>query len=227
LHQTLGFRTLVFIVIASLFYALYRYRIKQIGVQHTIRKNIASDLHDDIGSTLNSIKNFTHLAKEASEANEYLRLIEESVKQTAMSLRDIIWVLDDTADTPHELIGRIKKFAFPICTAKNIGLCFEVEVPNKAAKLSKEEKRNLLLIAKEVINNAIKYADCSTIHIAFIFSNKIRKLAIIDNGKGFDLQTIVEGNGLGNIRYRAEQLSYSIAIQSSDKGTVVSLIKEI
>ena len=43
---------------------LYRYRLRQLKKVQIIRNNIASDLHDDIGSTLNSISIYSEVAKQ-------------------------------------------------------------------------------------------------------------------------------------------------------------------
>jgi ligand-binding sensor domain-containing protein len=119
-YQTWWFKMGLVLLFLGVFYSLYHYRIAQIRKQEAIRRTIASDLHDDVGSTLNSIKIFAHLAKTTAQPIEYLRQIESSVQQTSVSLRDIIWVLDDQADSVQEWMERIKKFAMPICRAKGI-----------------------------------------------------------------------------------------------------------
>ena len=64
---------------ACIFYGFYRYRLNQLRKQHQIRKEIAGDLHDDIGATLNSVKIFTHLAETSTEKEKYFANIKESL----------------------------------------------------------------------------------------------------------------------------------------------------
>ena len=50
------------------------------------------------------------------------------------------------------------------------------------------------------------------------------RLSVIDNGDGFDLQLIQQGNGLKNMNARAEAMGGTISIEScSGKGTKITL----
>jgi len=221
--QTLVFKLAVLTLIVGTIYLLYRFRITQMRKQEQIRKSIAIDLHDDIGSNLNSIKIFTHLAIKEENPQQHLTNIEESLTQTSAGLRDMIWILDDSKDTVEELVARIKKFAHPLCLAKNIELSCTIESDKVEDLITKSEKRNLLLIAKEVINNAIKYANCNRIELVLTIKTKRKKLVIRDNGKGFDTSVASAGNGLKNIQHRAAQLKWRLVIGSSQQGTVVTV----
>ncbi len=221
--QTLAFKVAVLTLIIGIVYLLYRFRLTQMRKQEQIRKSIAIDLHDDIGSNLNSIKIFTHLAIKEENPQQHLTNIEESLTQTSAGLRDMIWILDDSKDTVEELVARIKKFAHPLCLAKNIELSCTIESDKMEDMVTKSEKRNLLLIAKEVINNAIKYANCNRIGLVLTIKAKRKKLVIRDNGEGFDTKVASAGNGVKNIQHRAAQLKWQLMIESNQEGTVVTL----
>lgn len=207
---------------AGILYALYRYRIAQIKKQHQIRKNIATDLHDDLGSTLNSVKVFTNLAISGVKQEESLQQVKDNLTEATMSLRDMIWVLDDSLDTVDELVTRLKQFAIPVATASNIETIITAGSDVNSRTLTKEEKRNLFLICKEAVNNSIKYSGASQIKIDIQPAGKKIQITIADNGKGFDETTVKKGYGLKNMQYRAGQVKYTTQIAStSDKGTIV------
>jgi len=229
-YQTFLFKLLMILLTAALIWSFFRYRIMQIKKQQQIRKEIANDLHDDIGSTLNTVKIFTHLAKREPENEEHLSQIENSLTQATLGLRDMIWVLDDSQDTIFELMERIKKFAVPVCQANNIQLLSTCNADKNSKHISKTEKRNLLLIAKESINNSIKYAQCKNIQLILEQQNDSMKLQVSDDGIGFELNSAGSGNGLRNIRYRAAQIAYKLTIHSAPrsgggKGTTVELTR--
>ena len=226
-YQTIWFKLAISILAATFFWGLYQYRLTQIKKQQLIRKNIASDLHDDIGSTLHAVKVFTHLAKKEPHKTEHLNLAEESLTRVTLGLRDIIWVLDDSHDTLFDLMERIKKSALPIANAKDISIECSVVGETAGKQVSKTEKRSLLLIAKEAINNSIKYADCKKITVQLQQNKKNICLTIRDDGKGFDTLANSEGNGLRNIHYRAAQIQYNCSIVSGpEKGTIVEITKK-
>lgn len=223
-YQTLLFKILVVLVIASIIYALYRYRISQIKKQHAIRRNIATDLHDDLGSTLNSVKVFTNLAISGVNKDESLQQIKDNLKEATIGLRDMIWVLDDSLDTVDELVTRLKQFALPVAAASNIQVDIKTEPGINNKQLTKEEKRNLFLVCKEAINNSIKYAAASRIDIGITSVGKKIRISIADNGKGFDEATIKKGYGLKNMQYRSSQVKYKTSLQSAPgKGTVIDV----
>ncbi|MGY3211529.1 two-component regulator propeller domain-containing protein [Mucilaginibacter sp. HD30] len=226
--QTIWFKIAIILLVAAIITAFYQYRIKQIKIQHSIRREIANDLHDDLGGNLNAIKIFTHLAIGQLGKLDALNEIENLISNTAAGLRDMLWVLEGTQDTAGDLAERIRRFAEPLAEARKINFCCDVESRVADVALSKIEKRNLLLIAKEAFNNCFKYATCQKLHI-FIKSETGQKitLGISDDGLGFDTLAQSGGYGLNNIRYRAKQINYSVEIQSSQgNGTTIVVQKK-
>jgi signal transduction histidine kinase len=223
-YQTWWFYLLIALTVAAILYALYRYRIAQIKKQHEIRKNIATDLHDDLGSTLNSVKVFTNLAIRGVKQEESLQQVKDNLTEATMSLRDMIWVLDDSLDTVDELVTRLKQFAFPITAASNMEFVITAGSDVNSRTLTKEEKRNLFLICKEAINNSIKYSGATQITVEIIPSGKKIQITVADNGNGFDEATVKKGYGLKNMQYRAGQVKYRVVLQSApDRGTQIHI----
>ncbi|MEO8770693.1 MAG: triple tyrosine motif-containing protein [Ferruginibacter sp.] len=222
-YQTLLFKIILIAIVLGALYLFYKYRLAQIRKQQQIRRDIASDLHDDIGSILNSVKIFTHLAKKEPSNDQYLNHIEDSLAQASLGLRDMIWVLDDSGDTIYEVMERIKKYSLPVCQAKNILFESSVKADPGNHPFTKTQKRNFLLIAKEAINNSIKYSNCKKIQLTFTQTQNSISLLIEDDGNGFDLTTHPNGNGLKNISQRAEQIQL-VAIFKSTAGIGTSII---
>ncbi|MBS1511137.1 MAG: hypothetical protein JST86_09865 [Bacteroidetes bacterium] len=226
-YQTWWFYLLIALTVAAILYALYRYRIRQIKKQHEIRRSIATDLHDDLGSTLNSVKVFTNLAISGVNQNESLQQIKDNLNEATTGLRDMIWVLDDSLDTVDELITRLKQFALPVTGVS--GIAFEIITQDDAGKrkLTKEEKRNLYLVCKEAVNNTIKYAEAGAIKISIAPAGKKIKITVSDNGKGFDMATAKKGYGLKNMQYRMKQVKYACRIHSvKGEGTTIEFLPQ-
>ena len=89
-------------------------------------------------------------------------------------------------------------------------------------------KRNVYLIFKEAVNNIAKYSEATVVDIILKIENNKLLLTISDNGKGFDTSNNTKGNGLNNMRKRAEQINAILEIKSSiNKGTIISLKMEL
>jgi len=139
----------------------------------------------------------------------------------------MIWVLDDAGDTAGDLFKRLQMFAHPVAEASGVTISFNIDDSGANIVLNKTEKRNLLLIAKEAINNSIKYAACENISVTFSKPRNKTTLVIQDDGKGFSDTKITAGNGLRNMRERAHQVHYNILIESEDGvGTKIRLTKK-
>ena len=224
-YQTWWFKLALIVLAAGLGYLFFLYRISQIRQQQQIRRAIASDLHDDLGGTLNALKVYSHLARREPGKEEHLSHIEESLGQATSGLRDMVWVLDDPDDTLQGIADRLRKFAMPVALAKDIRLDWEVEEESPRV-ISKKEKQNLFMIGKEAINNAIKYSDCKTIRVSLRQHRHNISLVVQDDGKGFDVSAGPAGNGLKNIRFRAQQIKYTANILSfPGGGTTIEVVR--
>jgi len=225
-YQTWWLKLLVLLSIATAIYGLYRFRINHLKREEKIRNQVAGDLHDELGSTLNSVKVFTNLAMMEKENTGHLEKIKEATQSAISGVKDIIWVLDDKRDTLDHLLNRINQFARPICQAAGISYN-QQSGGNENYKLGKEEKRNLYMIIKESINNSIKYAECSVIELLIKNNGGKLIISVSDDGKGFDKAETTSGYGLRNIKRRSEEIGYLAEINSSPgNGTLVYLEKK-
>lgn len=225
-YQTWWFRTLLAISIIGIGYGLYRIRINQLKKEQQIRTRLASDLHDDLGSTMNSVKVYTNLALMEKQADKYLPLIKDGTQDAINGIRDIIWVLDDRKDTIEHLVARVSSFAMPLCEANGISFRTDISDNARDVKLGQEERRNLYMMLKEAVNNAIKYSGCSNLVLSVNASRKTALYCLQDDGKGFEPGKTREGNGLKNMERRAKEIRYHLSIQSAPgNGTRIELTK--
>ena len=70
------------------------------------------------------------------------------------------------------------------------------------------------MIAKEGMNNIAKYSGATNVVVSFTQQNDRIVLSVNDNGKGYDVEKIHPGNGLGNIAQRCKQLGGDCKIQA-------------
>lgn len=224
--QTWWFKTVIGLVIAGLAWTFYRLRINQLKKEQQIRTKLASDLHDDLGSTINSIKVFANLAVMEYPSGKYPPLIVHSSQEAITSIRDMIWVLDDSKDTVEHLLNRLDQFALPLCEASGVQFIRDCNDPSADLRLAQEEKRNLFLLLKEAVNNAIKYAAATTITLQCRLQKGNPQFLLSDTGKGFDNKTVAAGNGLKNMQYRAHAIGYLVDVDSAPGAGTRILIRK-
>jgi len=87
-----------------------------------------------------------------------------------------------------------------------------------------DRRKNLYLIFKEAINNAVKYSSCTRIDVSLTRRQNLIEMIIRDNGKGFDPATVKRGNGISNFEHRARDMNGSLQLESrAGAGTVVNV----
>lgn len=213
-------------------YLFSRFRQKQRMKLQRVRDRIARDLHDDIGSTLGSISFYSEALKrklgdsDDAMAQQVAARIGSSSREMIDQMSDIVWSVDPKNDDAGALSTRLQAFAGDLLATKNITLRFHADAELSERKLSAEQRRNLFLICKEVLHNTVKYADARSVTITLKSSARALELLLADDGKGFDPANMdsYNGNGLPNMRARAEAIGAVFAIESSPgTGTRVSI----
>ncbi len=229
-------KTWWFTIVAAIFIGLlvllfFRFRLQQTIQLQNIRNNIAKDLHDEIGSNLSSIALFNEVAKEnAAKENNHsilpvLNKIEQytNISQEAMS--DIVWMINAKNDAFENIASRMRSMASEIFEAKNITLHVDIDEQLNHQKLNMAQRKNFYLLFKEAVNNTAKYADCKHVFLKIILQNNFIEMTISDDGKGFDIAKVKNGNGLLNMKKRADELKGKFSITSEiGKGTSKTLV---
>jgi len=207
------------------FFIYRNYHTKQKLKLLTLRNKIASDLHDDVGSTLSSISIFSQMAQqESKETIPMLETIGESSRKMLDAMADIVWTIKPENDQFEKIIMRMKSFAYELLGAKKIDFEFIADEEVEKFKLPMEVRRNLYLIFKEATNNMVKYAGADKAMFAIKGEKNELTMVIRDNGKGFDVSRSTEGNGLKNMKKRAIEIGGQLIIDSHPgNGTLIEL----
>ena len=223
--QTVWFKIFIALLIVGAAYLFYRYRIAQILLLQRIRNKIASDLHDDIGSTLNSISIFSEVAKKDSSRRDHaLNMIGESSRKIIESMSDIVWTINPENDSFDKIIFRMRSHAHNLLKAKKIDCTFRADESLNELKLKMEIRRNLYLIFKEALNNLVKYSNAARASVLVSHQNKSVTFIIRDDGVGFDSTIEHSGNGLSNMKQRAAEIGAMLLIESAaSKGTSIEI----
>lgn len=199
-----------------LFFFGYRfYRARQVLHLQSIRNRIADDLHDDIGSTLNSISVYSEVAKQKLPAVvQELEQIGEASRKIIDNIGDIVWTINAKNDSFEQIILRLRSHTYNLLRAKNIEHAFRADESLNEMKLSMETRKNFYLIFKEALNNLVKYSNASHVSISLTNENYFITLTIRDNGVGYDVKQTFTGNGLLSMRTRAEEMKAGLKIDS-------------
>jgi signal transduction histidine kinase len=186
-----------------------------------LRQRIASDLHDEIGSNLATIALLSHLAqRQGGPAQEDLAEISRVARETANSMRDIVWLIKPGAEDAGDFVAKLRETAALMLT----GLEWQFHGEGLSSALSLEWKREILLIFKEALHNIRRHASAQRVTIRLAEEDDELVMEIADDGSGFDVQGSTTGHGLASQRQRAQSLGGELRIASQPgEGTIVTL----
>jgi signal transduction histidine kinase/ligand-binding sensor domain-containing protein len=221
------FLTLAALAVAGLAYAWYRRRLAHMLALERVRRRIASDLHDELGSSLSRISILSEVARRSEGApdklGDQLEVIGTSARELVDVASDIVWSTDPRRDDLQSLIIRLRSFAADIFDARGIGWSVKAPVDPEKIKLDPERRRHLYLVLKEAIANAAKHSSATRVDVSIGFEHSGLVARVRDNGKGFTEADLPgTGNGLANMRARAEEAGGTIEIRG-DQGTEIVL----
>lgn len=207
---------------------LNRYKLKQRLKEVEMRNKIASDLHDDVGSTLSSIRMYSGLVKnqpnQTPMAAELLERISSNSKEMIENMGDIVWMIKPGNDNFKNVENKMLNFANELCVPAGINFELANDRPSETLRLPMEQRRDLYLIFKEALNNAVKYSGCRYIHTAVSLKGKELTMTIRDDGTGFDTARLSNGNGLLNMQKRAESHGGTFRLTSTSEGTEIVVL---
>jgi signal transduction histidine kinase len=214
------------LVLLSGFLLFNRYNLRQRMKELELRNQIAADLHDEVGSSLSSIHMLSQMASQQGDDvvhKDILSRMSSNAKETMDRMGDIVWMIKPGEAEAANLKQRMERFAYEISSSKNISLQLSVDELEKV-KLTMEQRKNIWLIFKEAVNNAVKYSGTDKMEISSTTDGKELLLLVKDFGKGFDTGVIKKGNGLDNMQQRAADLQAELRVHSvAGEGTRVAL----
>ena len=224
--QTNWFRVAAAGVVVSALGGLYRLRQNRRREIERLRVRIASDLHDDVGSSLWSITLLSRMLTQhgglSSEGQQDAHEIHRIAVQTSNSIRDIIWLINPAFDSLQDLVLRMKDAAGTMLGGAEYRLtCDGV---NLARKLPPDFRQNLFFLFKEALTNIAKHARATEVEVKLEERLGQWRFVLRDNGVGFDPTAETAGNGLKNLRARAMKMGATLEIASwPDQGTELVL----
>ncbi|HMS42830.1 MAG TPA: histidine kinase, partial [Pyrinomonadaceae bacterium] len=189
--QRWWFLLLTFLFVAGAVFALDRYRVaktrqveaalealrksreERFAELQRVRTRIATDLHDDIGSSLTQIAVLTEVARgqasflEAENLSTPLERIKNVSKELVAVMSDVGWAINPQKDFLQDLVQRMRRFASDVFTTRGIKFEFIVPEIEENLSLGANIRREVFAIFKESVNNAVKYSECTQARAEF------------------------------------------------------------
>jgi signal transduction histidine kinase len=189
-----------------------------------LREKLSRDLHDDLASTLGSISIYAETLKGMDEPSkpDYQKLsvkIAGLTQSALQSISDIIWMTSPRNDSLQSLISKTSNYMLEILTDNNINFIAAIEIPDNPIILQEKIRNDAFLILKEGVHNIIRHSGAGNVEFRAELRENICTISLKDDGVGINDSRQVKkgshGNGLVNMRRRAQESDITFSLQSS------------
>lgn len=198
------------------FIVWHRNRIDRRLAVEKLRLRIATDLHDDIGSGLTEVSLYSELIRRSThgDAAVWADRVGQMSRHLLDAMRDIVWAINPELESWEALELRMKDYAASLLFPQDIQFEMIGQMERKEPPLSVDVRRNVLLIFKEALHNAVRHGQCRRVAVQWRLTPDELWLQIADNGTGFDVTRASSGNGLANLRRRAQEIGAALQLKS-------------
>lgn len=184
------------------------------------RDRISADLHDDIGSTLSSISIYSELiGRYANEKPDMVSTLSDKIASQSKELisrtEDIIWSLKIGRQQHDPIQKRLKEYAVDLLQPVEMECRLEIQEEVNTLLQQPVQRRALLMLLKEAMNNARKYSQGTSMTIQLSTTSSHVLLQVTDNGRGFDASKTAYGDGIENMKARCQALKGSFTLTTA------------
>lgn len=188
---------------------------KELELQRAVaveRARISTELHDDLGSGLSTIRILTQSANGYST----LEKISGHSKELLQKMTEIVWALNMDNDTLDQLISYVRLQSVTLLDGAAVRYCFEIPDTIPPVKVSGANRRHIQLMVKEAVHNIIKHAEATQVQFFISIKDELL-ITISDNGKGMAPQDIgkLYSNGMRNMKKHIDALGGNMQIKNS------------
>jgi signal transduction histidine kinase len=179
------------------------------------RKRIAQDIHDGLGQSLSAVKLQLECMElsDIEKSEKILESLKNSMNDTIQELRNISNDLMPAGLKEFGLINTISALIKHLAEYSSIEFTLIKQITHEH-NLSEKESVYLYRIAQESLKNAIAHSSANKIETKIISDNNKLAIQISDDGQGFDANKNSYGNGLHNLKERADIINAKIFIYS-------------
>ena len=189
------------------------------------RNRIASDMHDELGSGLTSIRLLSQIVQRKTgtdtPARQEIEKIERNAAYLSENLREIIWTMNSQNNTLNNFIIYTRVYAVQFFDDSDIHFQFHTIFDIPELSMSGDLRRNLFLCIKEALHNILKHSKATEASINFTISGNILITEISDNGIGIpDNKENFYGMGMKTMKERLRKFDSELLIVNKNGTTL-------
>lgn len=197
----------------------------RLEIQEQTLKNIAWELHDNIGQLL-SVANIQLNMLQSNVSEDFQSQIKETKEVVAATVQEVR-ALSKTLNTDViQNNGLIESVRTELERFNRLNfLNADLKIEGEAVPITSSDEIIIFRILQEFFSNVIKHAKADNLFVHLCYREQELEITVADNGVGFDTSVNVGNSGLTNMKARADLLSARYQLTSAPgKGTTLNLV---
>ncbi|MCA0984687.1 histidine kinase [Halobacillus yeomjeoni] len=206
-----------------------KFGLQIIEAQEEERRRLSREIHDGPAQMLANVMlrsdlvDRTYRERGIDEALSEMKSVRKMVRSALYEVRRIIYDLRPMALDDLGLIPTLKKYLATIEDYNNI----EIQYTSLGEERRLEPKYEVALfrLIQEAVQNAVKHAEATFIHVKMEMRGETATILVKDDGKGFDPNKTKKNSfGIVGMKERVEMLEGELSIESGiGEGTKVTI----
>lgn len=229
-YKTWWFYVLLALAVIMLVYGYFKWRLQNIKQKLKLRTQIASNLHDEVGSLLTSIIISTDGARYGAatleEKDQKLERISSLSREATNTMSDVLWSIDARNDFVGNLTDRMREQAEAMLMPLDIEIEFDLSLVDQQQNIAPEIRQQLYLIFKEAINNIAKHSEATLVKVYYNQQGKKFNLRIQNNKHTNIVPDSFAGQGLKNMQMRAKKIAARCDVYVKEDWFVVEVVND-
>ena len=194
----------------------------QIEIRENALKNIAWELHDNVGQLLSLARLELNILQPKSVNNaDKIQEISTIIGDSLQEIRAISKTLNAEVINSLGIVESIQIEIDRFNRLKFIQTKFEIQ--GEEYELPQKDEIILFRMIQEFFSNTIKHSQATRLEVTLDYLPNTLEICVNDNGQGFDITRAKKGSGLINIKSRAALINTKLDYNSSEKGTQMKL----
>jgi signal transduction histidine kinase len=227
--KTWWFFCILALAAAGIFYWLDKQRVNKLLALQNVRSDIASNLHEEVNSTLNNINLLSEMArikadKDIDRSKEFIDQISQKSHNMIVAMDDILWSIDPQNDSMEKSLLRMMEFADSLKNQFGAHIELALDKKVRSLKLDMKTRHDVFLIFKEALRTMVQYAGGreTVIHID-LFKNKL-SVKLQDATASFDQNISQIEQSIKEMNNKAALINADLDVQSDKKGIAIILL---
>ncbi len=187
--------------------------------QESEKARLSRELHDGVGQLLTGL---TRRLEGLSDDHPELQELRNIAELALSDVRQISRMMSPTILDDLGLKPALKWLCRSLFEHERANVKLTIET--NAEELSKDISVLLFRITQEALVNSLKHSNADTVTLSLIAHHNVARLDIMDDGKGFNPDTVEAGIGLNSIADRTKAFDADFTLKSAiNQGTHITI----